>query len=193
MPKKSTIVDSALMLFADRGYDGVSLRDIAKHAGVPLSTLAHHYSEKKILYDEAVTRAFESSAAVFLEAVKETGSIDLRLRHALESLIPFLMQRTPEQRLIDRALLDEHVMPDITPSQILDENRQQMRRFFTEVSEHNKADYGWDELSEIFVGFLYGLVKFRQLHAQVVAAKIPSSQSIFVRRLTDFFLAGIKA
>jgi AcrR family transcriptional regulator len=43
---------SALKLFSEHGYDGTSLRDIANHAQVPLSTIDRYFGSKLDLFNE---------------------------------------------------------------------------------------------------------------------------------------------
>ncbi len=53
-----TILDSAAELFARRGYDGVSIREIAQKAGIKESSIYNHFHSKseilESLYDEFV-------------------------------------------------------------------------------------------------------------------------------------------
>lgn len=58
MSKANTIdalIASAIHCFSRHGYEGASLRDIAAHAGVPLSTIHTYFGSKSDLY-EAIAR-----------------------------------------------------------------------------------------------------------------------------------------
>jgi AcrR family transcriptional regulator len=53
--KQDTIArleDSALEIFSEHGFEGASLRDIANHAGVPLSTIDRYFGTKLNLFNE---------------------------------------------------------------------------------------------------------------------------------------------
>ena len=52
--KRDAIMQAALLLFAQRGYDGVGLREIASEAGVAQPTINYHFESKEILYDEVL-------------------------------------------------------------------------------------------------------------------------------------------
>ncbi|HEY3274813.1 MAG TPA: TetR/AcrR family transcriptional regulator [Methanocella sp.] len=52
---KEKIFDAAVELFAERGYDGVSIRDIAKAVGIRESSVYKHYESK----DEILDSIFE--------------------------------------------------------------------------------------------------------------------------------------
>jgi AcrR family transcriptional regulator len=49
------VLATAEMLFAEHGYDGVSLRRITADAGVNLAAVNYHYSDKQSLYLEILT------------------------------------------------------------------------------------------------------------------------------------------
>ena len=52
---RERILDSAATLFASRGYDGVSTRELARSARVNLSAIGYHFGGKDKLYREVLT------------------------------------------------------------------------------------------------------------------------------------------
>lgn len=57
--KRDHILDVALKLFADRGYEGVSLRAIAETAGVDHPLVKYHFTDKDALWRDAVRLLFD--------------------------------------------------------------------------------------------------------------------------------------
>lgn len=55
---KERIIEVATMLFADRGYEGASIREIAKIAEVNLAAVNYHFSNKQNLYHEVLRHGF---------------------------------------------------------------------------------------------------------------------------------------
>lgn len=51
---RAEILDAALELFADKGYFGVSIRDVARATGVGVSALYHHFPSKEALFEGVV-------------------------------------------------------------------------------------------------------------------------------------------
>ncbi len=60
------IFEAAKRIFAERGYDGLSMRTLAKDAGITLSVIYHHYPDKDVLlkciFDETNTQLGRSRA-----------------------------------------------------------------------------------------------------------------------------------
>ncbi|MEM7693716.1 MAG: TetR/AcrR family transcriptional regulator [Pseudomonadota bacterium] len=53
---KARILDAAEALFADRGYDGASIRDVAGAANVQVHAVGYHFGPKDALFDAVVAR-----------------------------------------------------------------------------------------------------------------------------------------
>lgn len=53
---RNRLLDAAEALFADRGYNAVSMRDIARHAHVNLAATGYHFGSKENLFVESLMR-----------------------------------------------------------------------------------------------------------------------------------------
>jgi AcrR family transcriptional regulator len=56
---RERLLEAALPIFAARGFDGATTREIAKRAGVALAALPYHFETKEALWRAAVDRIFE--------------------------------------------------------------------------------------------------------------------------------------
>ena len=52
--KKQRIMESALHLFSEKGFDQVSIEDISEMSDVPLSTMTHYYKTKEAIFNNLV-------------------------------------------------------------------------------------------------------------------------------------------
>ncbi|MGC4892860.1 TetR/AcrR family transcriptional regulator [Micromonospora sp. DT31] len=86
-PTRELVLAAATVLFAERGFDAVSVRDVATAAGVDVATVAHHTGTKAQLYDACFARVFSAEREV-LEAAGERARAALAAgpREALPAL-----------------------------------------------------------------------------------------------------------
>ncbi len=80
---KQKIIETALTLFSERGYDAVSVGEIAEAVGIKAPSLYNHYPSKQAIFDAIV----ETTA---LQYEKDTGRIDIHVQRAAAD-IPMLM------------------------------------------------------------------------------------------------------
>ena len=59
---RDAILDAAIPIFADKGYDAASVREICGAAGANLAAVNYHFGGKAALYREAVLRVYESTS-----------------------------------------------------------------------------------------------------------------------------------
>jgi TetR/AcrR family transcriptional regulator, regulator of cefoperazone and chloramphenicol sensitivity len=71
---RARIRDAALRLFADRGLDGTTIRDIAKEAGVSAGLIRHHFGSK-----DDLRAACDSYALGQIMRIKEQAVLDGQL------------------------------------------------------------------------------------------------------------------
>lgn len=65
MTTKEKIAETALELFSQRGYSGVSIREIARAVGIRESSIYNHFESKKAIFDEIVDLCVQQSEVYF--------------------------------------------------------------------------------------------------------------------------------
>lgn len=66
---RERILDAAEKLFADRGYDGASIRDVAAEAGLQIHSVGYHFGPKEQLFDAVVARRADIMTGLRREAL----------------------------------------------------------------------------------------------------------------------------
>jgi AcrR family transcriptional regulator len=100
------LLDSAEAEFADRGYEGARLEDIAERAGITRPSLLYHFDSKLALYGAVVKSVFSSLGSVLAEAIAlEVGFVE-RFDQSIRRLISLFDVRPFAAQLILREVLD---------------------------------------------------------------------------------------
>ncbi len=103
---RERLLETAIELFSDKGYNGVSLREIAGAVGITPPALYNHFPNKATLYRAAVAAAFEDKAQRLLEALEHPGTPAQRLAGFVRVAAREIRHSPAFRRLIDRELLD---------------------------------------------------------------------------------------
>jgi AcrR family transcriptional regulator len=103
---RTTILQTAVLLFARTGYSGVSMRDIAKAVGISAAALYHHFPDKDSLYLSAVEHACSAKTLQSRLALEATGSPETRLGDFIHTLVRIMGEDPDFRRLLQRELLD---------------------------------------------------------------------------------------
>jgi AcrR family transcriptional regulator len=102
------ILASATGLFANFGYNGVSIRNIAEHARVNEVTIYRHYPRKRDLYVAVLSAELQQVklGGDLLMRIAEAGDPKTVLKHTFELISETLLTRPELLRLIQYSALE---------------------------------------------------------------------------------------
>ena len=104
----AAVIEAAGELFSRSGFDGVSVRDIAKRAGVNHGLIHRHFGSKESLRRQTLQRM----ADAMLDDVRGDGSLDEIARRAFQSL----KKHERFWRILARTILDGYGSGEIQKS-----------------------------------------------------------------------------
>jgi TetR/AcrR family transcriptional regulator len=111
LSSRDKILDVAEALFAQRGFAGVGMREVAEHAGLGKSSLFHHFRSKTELYLEVLGRVIagfrERLEPVLLAATDPADKLD----RALDTIIDALAEQPTTARLLLRSIFEDDQFP----------------------------------------------------------------------------------
>jgi len=108
---QARVLDRAEMLFAAKGFRGVSLRELAAASGVRPFTIQHHFGSKLGLY-QAVLCRWDSEVLERVSGVlKDTQDFATLVERVVDELFEFFLERRDWVALTTRAVLGEG-LPD---------------------------------------------------------------------------------
>jgi AcrR family transcriptional regulator len=97
-----SLLDVAVRVFTERGYDGTSMEHLAKAAGITKSSFYHHVPGKEELLRRSLDRALDGLFAALDEAEAQQGRAIERLEHVIRSSIGVLVDELPHVTLLVR-------------------------------------------------------------------------------------------
>jgi AcrR family transcriptional regulator len=101
---KEKIFQAALSLFNSKGYSGTSMREIAKAAGVNVSTIFYYYSDKGGLLEYCFVTYFEEYINILEKGMKQLESADPStiLKKIIHHLLDYQYQNYQLSRFVCR-------------------------------------------------------------------------------------------
>jgi AcrR family transcriptional regulator len=104
---REKILEVAEARFAQRGFAGVGMREVALAAGLGKSSLFHHFPTKVELYVAVIERVIAGIEAHVLPALAKGGDGTARIERAVDALIDALAEHPTTARLLLRSLVED--------------------------------------------------------------------------------------
>lgn len=76
---ESAILNAAVKLFSEKGYDAVSMRGVAEEAGVSKANIYHHFNSKEDLYRAIVCASAAELSSLISNLAESTGTFESRI------------------------------------------------------------------------------------------------------------------
>ena len=131
--RRQALIEAAFGFIAERGFEGLRLRDVAAAAGIDHSTLHHHFATKQDLVDAVVGYAVGQFRTVSSKAVAPAQ----QLRQHLEGLAR-MIEEWPALFVVMREL-DLRATRDATVRAIIVKHEEGWRLGFGKASRRRIA------------------------------------------------------
>jgi TetR/AcrR family transcriptional regulator len=107
---KASILNAAIAEFADRGFEGASIRGIADRLGLQHPLITHHYRSKDLLWRAAAEQAFGQIKAGWDASAPENSDLPplARLRAEYATLFRYTVAFPEFHRFMRQEALTNH-------------------------------------------------------------------------------------
>jgi AcrR family transcriptional regulator len=176
--RRVAILDSALAVFAERGYHASSIDDIAREGGISKALIYEHFASKQQLYAELLEQhageLFERLAAA-MDKADDTGAA--RLASGLDAFYRFVEEHRVAWRMLFREANDpemfavlERIVAQVT-GVVATLIAQDPGSRSTDVGEAAREE-GIEMLAQMLVGSVQSLSNWWADHQEVPRARI---------------------
>jgi len=129
---RERILDAAGELFADSGYNGVSIADIAEAGGISSGLVYYHFKDKESLYESVVREGLHLLEETAVATLGAEGRPTDRLESFIHSYMTLLEGHPALMRLLIRAVTDVSAP---APGQVLTRSAVTIERLRSVIEE----------------------------------------------------------
>jgi AcrR family transcriptional regulator len=188
----ATIKTSAAKLFASQGVGATSMRQIARAAGLHVSSLYYYFATKDQLYRAVIGDALDVIGEAASRSLKTSGGAKSHLEHFVGAIIDLFASETVEMALIEQCLHGPNSKYSLEIGKAVILERRDVRQQITEIIESTSADIlkriPADRLGDLIFAMIYGIVTFRAMRESV-----NSSERLTTVAITEEVMAMLDA
>lgn len=150
--RKEQILESALNVFIEKGYNGSTTVDIAKEADISEVTLFRYFDSKKQIFMDAIEPILITSLKESLEESKDLEPMK-KLEYILKNRIKFISEHNEVIKLI---LMESQINPEIADFDFINQITSLLKDSIKEVGiELLDEDFSLRLLMGSILSFLY--------------------------------------
>lgn len=98
------ILDAAIEVFAEVGYEGARVDEIAERAGVNKAMIYYRIGDKKTLYDEVIRHVLHGTAERIIKNIKDSYSPEEKLKNYIANISEAMAQHPTFPRIMMREM-----------------------------------------------------------------------------------------
>lgn len=136
--RKDAILDEATRLFAERGYEGTSMADLAERVGLRKASLFHHFASKEQLRQAVLERLVQRITSK-LASLSDAAVNDDGFAHRIDALTDAVVNMLGEQpyaaRLMVREAMEWDAASKDTLSQAFGESLRAGEKFLSQAQQ----------------------------------------------------------
>ena len=176
---RARLIDVAIKLFAEKGYEGTSVRDLATAAGVNVAAVSYHFGSKDELYHEALRAC-----------LAPCGEMRERMQKHLDAALKNRSRKAAEEALRGciQDFLEVLVSPAARHSHLVMREQSEGKQRFEPVIREFFQPVG-SILREVILMLAPGLSEMRVF--MVISGIIGQCLHIYKARVSYRVLAGV--
>lgn len=185
---REAILAAAERLFVERGYRGISMREIASEVGMTKAALYYHFRDKEQLFVALLNNVLDELAALIERCRAENSSHRAQIEAIIRQVMLLPLERRASLRLASQELAN---LDAITRRQFVERYHSQFIDRITAILAEGIAQGEFRPVDpQIGAWALLGMM-YPYFHVSPVAGKAPTV--VLIEQLSMIFFDGLQA
>jgi TetR/AcrR family transcriptional regulator len=103
---RAALLEAAEQIFAERGFDGTRLEDVAARVGIRRASIVYHFKDKRELYDAVLEDVFSGLQSRIESAFSSLDPLPARVEASVTAWVDYVLTRPTFARLLLREIAD---------------------------------------------------------------------------------------
>lgn len=195
---KQSIIKSASKLFATKGYEGTSIRELAEASGVNVASINYYFGSKQGLFEEMVKDFADnkvSSITPLLEGPKSQEEFRIRLSMFMKQFIHLATSDREHFRMINKNLDTFFQLSPEGFEKTFFKIHEKFHEFVAFAQKHGvlRDDLDSEMITQILFGNLIEFVRAGDIRTCFAKGNIddPEYCELYIQTLIDSYLNGV--
>jgi AcrR family transcriptional regulator len=190
------ILDYATEIFADKGYEGASMRDLSRLSGISLAGLYYYFESKEKLLYFIQQHTFTTIIERLRQRLATTSDPEARIRIFVHNHVDYSVAKTKAMKVLSH---EDDVLKNGYGTELAATKREYYRICFGLVDDLAKADglkpagdaaTPGDVSTRTAVMGLFGMMNWLYTWYK---PRVDPDAAVLAREISDIFLRGIRA
>jgi AcrR family transcriptional regulator len=168
--KQIQILETAEKLFADQGFAGTSVREIAKEANVNLAMISYYFGSKEKLMEAIFNYRINSSWFMF-KSLADDLTISPRVK--MEMVVDMMVEKIIKQECFHRIMVRQQILSkDNLVTQLMNETRQRNLTLISQIVQQGQDQKIFTKKVDVpmlmitLIGTLYQFINTQESYKQ---------------------------
>ena len=172
--RRTQILDSAMSVFVERGYNGTTTQEIAKAANISEVTLFRYFSSKREIFLQGIDPILLTTLEDSIIVSKDFEPIE-RLKFILKERIMLISQNYKVIRLI---LMESQVNPELNDIDYIEKISMIFRNAIEDIGLDIK---GKEDLFRILIGTILSFLYLPETDEKVIDSLVDKTLDVILR------------
>jgi TetR/AcrR family transcriptional repressor of nem operon len=138
--KEEEILDKAISLFWDKGFNGASAQDLVDNLGISRSSIYDTFSDKRTLFIKALLQYRKKAGDELKEVLADSKDVKETIRAIFQQAVLETLQASENKGCFMVNTTTELAIHDNEIAKIVNDNRNEIQHFFFEAIQRGQKN-----------------------------------------------------